>query len=131
MIRRPPSSPPFPYTTLSRSLDALADSGAARVARVVPSRPDAGALERPRQRGVPATVLSHPADAAEVITSLGDAELVVLAGYLKRVPPAAVARFALRMINIHPALLPAFGGPGMYGRRVHQRVLASGAAISG
>src|SRR5207249_3333918 len=40
-------------------------------------------------------------------------------------------RFALRMINIHPALLPAFGGPGMYGRRVHERVLASGAAISG
>src|SRR5207249_7229036 len=90
-----------------------------------------GALERARQRGVPATVLSDPADAAEVITSLGDANLVVLAGYLKRVPSAAVARFALRMINIHPALLPAFGGPGMYGRRVHERVLASGAAISG
>src|SRR5207244_6040575 len=60
-----------------------------------------------------------------------DANLVFLAGYLKRVPSAAVARFALRMINIHPALLPAFGGPGMYGRRVHERVLASGAAISG
>ena len=118
-------------TNLLALLDALADSGVARVARVVSSRPDAGALERARQRGVPATVLSHPADAAEVITSLGDAELIALAGYLKRVPPAAVARFALRMINIHPALLPAFGGPGMYGRRVHQRVLASGAAISG
>src|SRR5207247_10589116 len=65
------------------------------------------------------------------VASLGDAELVVLAGYLKRVPPAAVARFPLRMINIHPALLPAFGGLGMYGRRVHERVLASGAAISG
>src|SRR5213076_1806217 len=77
------------------------------------------------------SVLADPNDATQVIASLGDAELVVLAGYLKRVPPAAVARFPLRMINIHPALLPAFGGPGMYGRRVHERVLASGAAISG
>src|SRR5207302_262655 len=55
----------------------------------------------------------------------------VLAGYLKRVPPAAVARFRWRVINIHPALLPAFGGDGMYGRRVHEAVLASGAALSG
>src|SRR6266851_91965 len=45
--------------------------------------------------------------------------------------PAAVARFHWRLINIHPALLPAFGGVGMYGRRVHQAVLASGAAVSG
>ncbi len=118
-------------TNLLALLDALADSGIARVARVVSSRADAGALERARQRGVHAMVLSHPADADEVVASLGDAELVVLAGYLKRVPPAAVARFPLRMINIHPALLPAFGGLGMYGRRVHERVLASGAAISG
>src|SRR5205807_2164795 len=55
----------------------------------------------------------------------------VLAGYLQRIPPAVVARFRLRLINIHPALLPAFGGPGMYGRRVHEAVLASGAPISG
>ncbi len=118
-------------TNLLALLDAVADSGVARVARVVSSRADAGALEQARQRGVHAMVLSHPADADEVVASLGDAELVVLAGYLKRVPPAAVARFPLRMINIHPALLPAFGGLGMYGRRVHERVLASGAAISG
>ncbi len=80
---------------------------------------------------MPTTVLADPSDATQVIASLGDAGLVVLAGYLKQVPPAAVARFRLRLINIHPALLPAFGGPGMYGRRVHERVLASGAAISG
>ena len=51
--------------------------------------------------------------------------------YAVSVPPAAVARFRWRMINIHPALLPAHGGPGMYGRRVHEAVLASGAAESG
>src|SRR5207237_8004142 len=62
---------------------------------------------------------------------LGAAGRVVMAGYLKRVPARVVACCRLRMSNIHPALLPAFGGPGMYGRRVHERVLASGAAISG
>ena len=118
-------------TNLQTLLDALADSEDARVARVVSSHAAAGALERARRAGVPATVLADPSDATQVIASVGDAGLVVLAGYLKRVPPAAVARFRLRMINIHPALLPAFGGPGMYGRRVHERVLASGAAISG
>ena len=76
-------------------------------------------------------MLADPGDPTELVAALDDAEVVVLAGYLRRIPPAAVVRFRLRMINIHPALLPAFGGPGMYGRRVHERVLASGAAISG
>jgi len=118
-------------TNLQTLLDALADSDVARVDRVVSSHAAAGALERARGARVPTSVLADPSDAAQMLTSLGDAGLVVLAGYLKRVPPAVVARFRLRMINIHPALLPAFGGPGMYGRRVHERVLAGGAAISG
>jgi len=59
------------------------------------------------------------------------AGLVVLAGWLKLIPPDVVRSFRGRMINIHPALLPAFGGPGMYGRRVHEAVLDSGAKISG
>jgi folate-dependent phosphoribosylglycinamide formyltransferase PurN len=83
-------------------------------------------------------VLRDPDDAAELLAALdpgggasGGADLVVLAGYLKLVPPPVVARFRSRMINIHPALLPAHGGPGMYGQRVHEAVLASGAAESG
>ena len=72
-----------------------------------------------------------PDDADELVRALGDARLAVLAGYLKRVPPAAVARFRWRLINIHPALLPDFGGRGMYGRRVHEAVLSSGAQVSG
>jgi formyltetrahydrofolate-dependent phosphoribosylglycinamide formyltransferase len=124
-------------TNLQALLDALRDSPLARVARVITNRADAGALERARASGVPATVLRDPDDAAELLAALGgeaggaDADLVVLAGYLKLVPPAVVARFRWRMINIHPALLPAHGGPGMYGRRVHAAVLASGAAESG
>jgi phosphoribosylglycinamide formyltransferase-1 len=118
-------------TNLQALLEALRDSPTARVVRVVGSHAGAGALERARRAGVPAVALSDPADSAELIAALGDATLVVLAGYLKRIPPAVIARFPLRMINIHPALLPAFGGPGMFGRRVHERVLASGVAISG
>jgi phosphoribosylglycinamide formyltransferase 1 len=118
-------------TNLQALLDALRDSPLARVARVVSNRPDAGALERARHAGVPSAVLRDPADPSELLAALADADLAVLAGYLKLVPSAVVARFRWRMINIHPALLPAFGGPGMYGRRVHEAVLASGAAESG
>ena len=118
-------------TNLQALLDALRDSGIARVARVVASAAGAGALERARRAGVPTVVLTDPEDPAELVTATGDARLVVLAGYVKRIPPAAVARLRWRVINIHPALLPAFGGPGMYGRRVHAAVLASGATLSG
>ena len=118
-------------TNVQALLDALRDSPVARIARVVSNRGDAPALERARRAGVPVQLLADPADPAELVRAAGDARLVVLAGYLKRVPPAAVARFRWRLINIHPALLPAFGGDGMYGRRVHEAVLASGAALSG
>ena len=118
-------------TNLQALLDALRESPLARVARVISNRPDAGALSRARQAGVPAIVLQNPGDAAELLAALADAQLVVLAGYLKLVPAAVVSRFRGRMINIHPALLPDFGGPGMYGRRVHAAVLASGAQESG
>ncbi len=76
-------------------------------------------------------MLRNPADANELLAALHDAQLVVLAGYLKLVPTAVVAHFRARMINIHPALLPDFGGPGMYGHHVHAAVLASGATESG
>ena len=118
-------------SNLQALLDALRPGGPAHVVHVISSRPGAGALERARKAGVPTTVLADTQDAAELLAALRDTDLAVLAGYLHRIPPAVVARFRLRLINIHPALLPAFGGPGMYGRRVHEAVLASGAPISG
>jgi phosphoribosylglycinamide formyltransferase 1 len=118
-------------TNLQALLDACGPAAPARVTRVVSNRADTGALERARAAGIPAVVLRDPADAGELLAALGDADLVVLAGYLKLIPAAVVARFPRRMINIHPALLPAFGGPGMYGHRVHAAVLASGATESG
>ncbi|PYP58360.1 MAG: phosphoribosylglycinamide formyltransferase [Gemmatimonadetes bacterium] len=118
-------------TNLQALLDALHDSPVARVTRVISNRPDAGALTRARRAGVPTTVLRDPSDPTEVQSALADAQLVVLAGYLKLVHASVVARFRGRIINIHPALLPDFGGPGMYGQRVHEAVLASGAKESG
>ncbi|HXG96170.1 MAG TPA: phosphoribosylglycinamide formyltransferase [Gemmatimonadales bacterium] len=118
-------------TNLQALLDALHDSPLARVARVISSRADAGALARARRASVPTAVLRDPSDPAELLAALGDAQLVVLAGYLKLVPTPVVSRFRDRMINIHPALLPDFGGPGMYGQHVHEAVLASGATESG
>lgn len=120
-------------TNLQALLDALGPSPAApaRVERVFSDRPGAGALERARRAGVAAGVIPDPADADALLAALAGMDLVVLAGYLKLVPAPVVARFRYRLINIHPALLPAFGGPGMYGRRVHEAVLRSGAAVSG
>jgi formyltetrahydrofolate-dependent phosphoribosylglycinamide formyltransferase len=124
-------------TNLQALLDALhgspllQPSSIARVVLVVADRPGAGALDRARRAAIPTAVLRDAGNSAELLAALAGVDLVVLAGYLKLVPPDVVARFRWRMINIHPALLPAFGGPGMYGHRVHAAVLASGAAESG
>lgn len=118
-------------SNLQALLDALGPTAPARVTHVLSNRSDAAALDRARRAGVRTTVLQNPADADELLAALADADLVVLAGYLKLLPAPVVRRFRQRAINIHPALLPAFGGPGMYGRRVHEAVLASGASESG
>jgi phosphoribosylglycinamide formyltransferase-1 len=120
-------------SNLQSLLDRLQGDAPARVVLVLSNLADAGGLERARRAGVPAELLSDPADAAEWITRLGrrDVDLVVLAGYLKLVPAGVVQKYAGRILNVHPALLPAFGGPGMYGTRVHEAVLASGARESG
>jgi formyltetrahydrofolate-dependent phosphoribosylglycinamide formyltransferase len=114
-------------------LDALGDARSADVVLVAADRPDAGALARAAARGIPTAVLGDPsdADALGALLATRDVDLVVLAGYLKLVPAAVTARFRGRMLNVHPALLPAFGGPGMYGQRVHRAVLAAGARVSG
>jgi formyltetrahydrofolate-dependent phosphoribosylglycinamide formyltransferase len=114
-------------------LDALGAHRGGDVVLVASDRAAAGALARARARGVGAAHLQHPDDADSLAGLLDahDADIVVLAGYLKLVPPPVVRRYHGRMVNVHPSLLPAFGGPGMYGARVHRAVLASGARVSG
>jgi phosphoribosylglycinamide formyltransferase 1 len=120
-------------SNLQALLDSLSAEAPARVVLVISNRADAGALERARASGIATSVLRDPAQASEWLPVLEAAgvDLLVLAGYLKLVPPEVVRRYQGRIINIHPALLPAFGGPGMYGARVHQAVLASGVKESG
>ena len=107
---------------------------AARVELVVANRPGIGALDRAAAAGV-AGVTLRPADTApgELLRVLEEhrIDLIVLAGYLQLVPTDVIARCEGRVLNIHPALLPAFGGLGMYGIRVHRAVLESGARVSG
>ncbi|MFZ5624713.1 MAG: phosphoribosylglycinamide formyltransferase [Gemmatimonadota bacterium] len=120
-------------TNLQALLDRLVPPAPASVVLVLSNRADAGALERARRHGVPTAVLCDPASAEEWLALLAAhaVGLLVLAGYLKRVPDGVVEAWRGRIINIHPALLPAFGGAGMYGRRVHEAVLRSGVAESG
>jgi formyltetrahydrofolate-dependent phosphoribosylglycinamide formyltransferase len=114
-------------------LAALGAEAPARVVLVLSDRPDAPALALAADRGVPGITLQDPSGGGEWLQALEahNVDLLVLAGYLKLVPAQVIARFRGRIINIHPALLPAFGGKGMYGARVHEAVLASGAGESG
>ena len=120
-------------SNLDALLGALGPEAPARVVLVLSNRQDAPALERATARGIPTATLCDHADGREWLAALEPRgiDLLVLAGYLKLVPAEVVARYRGRIINVHPALLPAFGGKGMYGRRVHEAVLASGARESG
>ena len=120
-------------SNLEALLRALGPATPAQVVLVLSDRADAGGLAVARQHAVAAEVLARPAEATEWLERLEHhrTDLVVLAGYLKLVPADVIARYRGRMVNVHPALLPAFGGQGMYGQRVHAAVLASGARESG
>lgn len=116
-------------------LQQIGDRRSGEVVLVASDRSNAGALDRGQRAGiatalVPTDKAPDRESLAEVLTR-HDVNLVVLAGYLRLVPADVVARFEGRMINVHPALLPAFGGPGMYGQRVHHAVIESGVRVTG
>lgn len=119
---------------LKRYLGALGANAAATIALVVCDRDTAGALALADALGIAARVAPPGPDHAERLGALlseFDIDLVVLAGYVRLVPDAVVRAFRGRVVNVHPALLPAFGGRGMYGARVHQAVLDAGARVTG
>lgn len=104
---------------------------------LVTNNKGAAALDFARAAGVPTLVIPTQADPAAADARLADAmsehgvELIVLSGYLRQLGPKTLGRYAGRVLNIHPGPLPDFGGHGMYGRRVHEAVLAAGATQSG
>lgn len=112
--------------------DALGTDGSATVVLVIADRP-ALALDRARDRGIPTHLLADYRDGAEWrrILTASRCDALVLAGYLRLVPADVVAAMRGRIINVHPALLPKYGGPGMHGARVHQAVIAAGDHESG
>lgn len=113
-------------------LDSRGATAPAELALVVSDRANAGALARAAGWNVPAVHL--PKERSEALgTLLAEHGIthVALAGYLRLVPVDVVRTFAGRLLNVHPALLPAFGGAGMYGDRVHAAVLAAGARVTG
>jgi phosphoribosylglycinamide formyltransferase 1 len=114
---------------------ALGDARAADVVLVASDRPDAGALRRARAAGIRAvTIISrHTAlgDELDALLERHSIDIIVLAGYLQLISADIAQQYVGRILNVHPAPLPEFGGAGMYGARAHRAVLAGGARTSG
>jgi phosphoribosylglycinamide formyltransferase-1 len=113
--------------------DDLGREALAKVVLVASNRTDAPALLRGATASIDIASFDATDDGTELLSLLRKfrIDLVVLAGYLKRIPSSVIAAFAGRILNVHPALLPAFGGEGMYGPRVHEAVLAAKATQTG
>jgi phosphoribosylglycinamide formyltransferase-1 len=125
-------------TTLQNFLDRIADGRLrARVVQVVSSRPGVFGLERARRAGVPAAVVERKACASTEefsgrifdLCRAAGADLCLLAGFLQLV--LIPDDYRGRVLNIHPALIPAFCGKGFYGHRVHEAALEAGVKVSG
>lgn len=128
-------------TNLQALIDAQnrGELSGGQIVRVIASRPDAGALERAKKAGIPGAVVRRKdyADASAFDAALlaelegCGAELVVLAGYLSILSESVVSRYADRILNVHPSLIPSFCGKGYYGLKVHEAVLAYGVKVTG
>jgi len=124
-------------TNFQALLDAQREEGPWRIALLVANR-QAGAVDRARAVGVPVAVIptkdrAPDAVADETLEALDahGVDVIALAGYLRLLPARLVARYEGRIVNIHPALLPDFGGEGMYGMSVHRAVVAAGVPETG
>lgn len=128
-------------TNLQQLIDAQAAGklGGGEIVTVISSKPDVFALERARRAGIEAVTLSRKeyqdveAYSQALISALKerDVELVVLSGFLTITSDSFVRTFPDRIMNVHPALLPAFGGKGYYGLHVHEAVLERGVKLTG
>lgn len=111
----------------------------ANINMLIASKPDIGAIERAKKHNIPYFVFEKKKfdcneqmfDEILKLLKTKDTDLIVLAGYLTIVSPNLIKAYEGRIINIHPSLLPSFGGAGMYGIKVHEAVIASGAKESG
>lgn len=111
------------------------DSTLCKVELILSDKNNAYVLERARQLGVESFVFSaHELDETDIVIDLLEKkriDFIILAGFLLKIPNGLIAKFPSRIINIHPALLPSFGGKGMYGMNVHRAVIEAGEKESG
>jgi len=114
-------------------LDVQRGAPAVSVALVASDRAAAGALERARRHGVRAMALdaTQRTDGLAAILESHGIDYIALAGYLRFVPVAVTRQWRGRIVNVHPSLLPSFGGAGMYGIRVHEAVIDAGVRVTG
>ena len=114
-------------------LDARGDARGATVSLVASDRASAGALDRARRHGVEVIALDKEQRGDEMARVLEShaIDYIALAGYLRFVPTSVTRQWRGRIVNVHPSLLPSFGGTGMYGIRVHQAVIEAGVRLTG
>ncbi|HEY9177087.1 MAG TPA: phosphoribosylglycinamide formyltransferase [Flavipsychrobacter sp.] len=115
-------------------IDYFKKNGLAKVSLIVSNKADAGVLDIAATEGIPSIVINKASLNSESFVQQLQSykpSLIVLAGFLLQVPPSIVQAFPEQIINIHPALLPKYGGKGMYGHKVHDAVIGAGETESG
>jgi len=127
-------------SNLQSILDRIADGSLlGKCVFLITNNSRCGAVEKAQAFGIPVYHISgvtHPDGQAYEqalldVVRIHGADLLVLAGYMKKIPDSLLAAFPERVINVHPALLPAFGGPGQFGMHVHEAVVAAGVRVTG
>ncbi len=127
-------------TSMRSIVEAIAEGNLdAHALVVISNNSDAPALQFAKDRGIPLRHCSAKTEGSEaaadhaIMKTLQDAgaEWVVMSGYLRKLGPSTLEKYRGRILNIHPALLPKFGGRGMYGRNIHEAVIAAGETVSG
>lgn len=128
-------------TNLQAIIDRIADGTVheARIVRVISNNPGAFALERAKKAGIEAVCVSPKSypdreafnEALLAAVRAAAPDLVVLAGFLVKIPPALIRTYPDKIINIHPSLIPSFCGVGYYGLHVHEKVLERGVKVTG
>lgn len=121
-------------TNAEKIMEYFQSSDKAQIALLASNKSDAFVLERAKKYGVPTyTFTRREMEAGKLLEKLQTEKIdwVILAGFLLKIPAELIRAFPNRMINIHPALLPKFGGKGMYGSFVHEAVKAAGESETG
>jgi phosphoribosylglycinamide formyltransferase-1 len=122
-------------TNTEKIIEYFANAENIKVALIMSDKADAYILERALKHGIPAIAINkkelNETDHVFNLLKERNIDFIVLAGFLKLIPDKIIKAFKGRIINIHPALLPDFGGKDMYGSKVHESVIASGTVISG